>query len=72
MAVCSGACLVLAAPEELLPGPGLVGLVARHGVTHATFPPAVLGALELGSLPTVSTWSRPVRRWAGSWRHVAR
>ncbi|MFD9308051.1 amino acid adenylation domain-containing protein, partial [Streptomyces sp. NPDC060048] len=54
MALLSGASLVLR-PDGMLPGPGLTELIARHEVTHATLPPAVLGVLDPAEHGTLRT-----------------
>ncbi|HEV2678966.1 MAG TPA: amino acid adenylation domain-containing protein, partial [Rhodanobacter sp.] len=51
MSLLSGARLVLAAADVLLPGDSLVELIERHGITHATLPPAALAVLSERSLP---------------------
>jgi amino acid adenylation domain-containing protein len=55
MALCSGACLVLAPSSALVPGPELATLVAEHAITHLTITPTALTVMEPADLLSVST-----------------
>ncbi|HKP51514.1 MAG TPA: amino acid adenylation domain-containing protein [Chloroflexia bacterium] len=55
IALVSGARLCLGTPDELLPGPALVELMQRQGVTTILMPPSVLTALPDADLPTLES-----------------
>ncbi|MGN8084368.1 AMP-binding protein, partial [Variovorax sp. 22077] len=50
-ALLSGATLVLARTQDLLPGEALASTVTRHRITHLTLPPIALAAQESTTLP---------------------
>lgn len=51
----SGACLVLASSERMMPGTPLANLCDEAAVTHATLPPSVLASMPEHSLASCST-----------------
>ncbi len=55
MAVCSGATLVLAPADRIVPGADLVRTLTDHAVTHVTLPPSALAVMSPESLPGLST-----------------
>ncbi|MGH9205818.1 MAG: condensation domain-containing protein, partial [Acidimicrobiales bacterium] len=55
MGLLSGATLVLAPAEQLLPGPELCALAQRERLTHVTLPPTALAVLPAGGLPPTTT-----------------
>ncbi|RDI25353.1 non-ribosomal peptide synthetase [Lentzea flaviverrucosa] len=54
-ALLSGARVVMADKADLAAGPALAATVARHGVTHAFIPPAMLAVMRADSLPTLES-----------------
>lgn len=72
MALASGGTLVMAAQDDLLPGPGLADLLHDAAISHLTIPPSVLAALPERQLPrlrqiVVAGEACPatvVRRWS--------
>ena len=72
LALLSGATLVLADAEEVLPGRQLTDLMIRHDITHAVLPPAVLSltdstsVLKGGTIMSTGEACTPalVRAWA--------
>ncbi|TGA85101.1 non-ribosomal peptide synthetase, partial [Streptomyces palmae] len=55
MALFTGAALVVATKDRLLPGPSLAELISEFDVTHATLPPSALALLPEGGLPQGTT-----------------
>ena len=50
----SGAALILARNEELMPGHALADVLGKEGVTHLTLPPAVLALTDPSAAPALT------------------
>jgi amino acid adenylation domain-containing protein len=55
MAIVSGATLVLAKQDSLMPGPALIGLLREEAITTVTLPPSVLAVLPPEEFPALQT-----------------
>nr|AGS49567.1 long-chain-fatty-acid--CoA ligase [uncultured bacterium esnapd10] len=55
MSLLTGATMVIAPADRLLPGDPLTRLVNEQGVTHVTLPPTALSVMSPGDWPGVST-----------------
>ncbi|MFI6099301.1 amino acid adenylation domain-containing protein [Lentzea sp. NPDC051213] len=55
MSLLTGAALVVAPADRLLPGDALTALVGEQGVTHVTLPPTALAVMSPGDWPGVGT-----------------
>ncbi|MCT7965693.1 amino acid adenylation domain-containing protein [Laspinema sp. D1] len=55
MALISGAILVLALRDSLMPGPALTGLLREEAITTITLPPSVLAVLPPEEFPALQT-----------------
>ncbi len=55
MALISGATLVLAKRDSLMPGPALTGLLREEAITTITLPPSVLAVLPPEEFPALQT-----------------
>ncbi|BAZ08944.1 non-ribosomal peptide synthase [Calothrix sp. NIES-4071] len=72
MALASGATLVLATQDSLMPGPSLIELLRDKAITTITLPPSVLAVLPVEEFPALRTIivageacsSNLVARWA--------
>jgi amino acid adenylation domain-containing protein len=53
MAWLTGAALVVASKEALMPGPDLLRTLSDHAITHVTLPPSALAALTVEPLPAL-------------------
>ncbi|MFD0727699.1 amino acid adenylation domain-containing protein, partial [Lysobacter brunescens] len=53
MSLCNGACLVVPDAESRRDPAAMARLVARHGVTHALFPPVYLAEFDDGDLSSI-------------------
>lgn len=77
-ALLSGACLVIADKEDMLPGEPLRRTVERFGVTNLTLPPSVLAAVPEDGLPSVTSLvvageacpPALIERWGGRLRMI--
>ncbi|WP_285761430.1 non-ribosomal peptide synthetase [Nocardiopsis ansamitocini] len=67
----TGAALVTASADQITPGPALAALAARHRITHATLPPAVLAVMAptdlAGVSSLISSGEALSRRLAAAW-----
>ncbi len=54
-ALCSGACVVAAPRERLIPSREMLDLIDELAVTHLTLPPSVLAQLPVRALPKLRT-----------------
>ncbi len=79
MALCSGASLVLASRDELMPGPALIETINNNGVTHLTIPPSSLAVLPDDPLPSLRVFitggeacpAMLSAKWGKKRRHIA-
>jgi amino acid adenylation domain-containing protein len=77
-ALITGAAVVLARAEQLLPGPGLIRLLEKHRVTVAILPPSALSVMPSACLPELHTLvaagerctAEIVQRWAVGRRFI--